>query len=405
MSLISGSLILSSYLSGFQTDQFFIQQRLTRNAYSGLNLLRSDQKLIGLNSKISVDLFLEGSDSVEMTRKIWGAYEILISRTKFKNIQASFIALSGSSYLKEDNFSIYLADDNKPLALSGNTIIKGLAYLPGAGVTTAYVDGKNYSGSVLIDGTVKKSQNKLPEFNKDITGSIKTILSAGKLSVDDSVIAIGNTLENDSIYVSHLQRSLVFRNSSALRISDIICSGNIGIVSSGLITISSSAELNDVVVYARKVIVEEGFKGSIQVFASDSIIIQKNVNLNYPSVLGLIPNSRSPDFAGIVLNENDTLSGSAFAWRDEREKTKKVGIVINAGATVTGEVFSSGTAEVRGTINGSLMCNKITLQTSSSAYENHLLDARIIVAARSPFFTGINLVKRPGSKKTVKWLN
>src|SRR3989344_5709497 len=85
IAIVSSSLILFSYLSHIQFETFEMNERLQLNADSGLNLLLSEQSIIGLNEKKALDLYGQGIDSVELSRKSWGAYEIAISKSIFKN--------------------------------------------------------------------------------------------------------------------------------------------------------------------------------------------------------------------------------------------------------------------------------------------------------------------------------
>ena len=150
---------------------------------------------------------------------------------------------------------------------------------------------------------------------------------------------------------------------------------------------------------------EKEFKGNLQIFASDSVIIQKNVTLTYPSVIGIVRNDQSPVVAVIVLSENDTIAGNVFAYKKAEEVLKQSGLIMAEKSLIYGEVYSNGFVDVKGTIIGSLMCNKILLKTPSSVYENHLLNVVIDRSKLSPYFVGINLVKESAIKKVVKWEN
>lgn len=406
IAIVSSSLILFAYLTRIQFENFEINQQLNLNADSGLNLLLSKQSLVELDQQQTIDLFNIGTDNVELTRKTWGAYEILISKAVFKNTKVIRIAQAGFYPEGTHLYSLYLSDQDKPLALCGNTLMKGTAYLPKAGVKRAYIEGQSFTGNTLIEGQIKQSEKTLPKFNKNLIDNIRTVFLKKTIASNDSTIIIENSLSVDTLNNSFQNKTVVFISSSPLRISDGVYSGNIAIVSDKQITISSNAVLKDVIIFAPKICIEKEFRGNIQGFASDSIIINNNVTLTYPSILGLIvEGNKSKNTSAIILNKNDTISGNVFVYKNEADALKQAGLIIPEKSFVFGQVYSNGYVDIKGTINGSLMCNKIMLSTSSSVYENHLLNAIIDASKLSKYYVGINLVEESQVKKVVKWLN
>ena len=405
IAIVSSSLILFAYLTRIQFENFEINQQLNLNADSGLNLLLSKQSLVELNQPKTIDLFNTGSDNVSLNRKPWGAYEILISKAVFKNTEVTRIAQAGFYPEGDHLYSLYLSDEDKPLALCGSTLIKGTAYLPKAGAKRAYIEGQSFTGNTLIEGQIKQSEKMLPKFNKDLIDNIKTVLSKKVITGSDSTVNVQRDLIGDTLNNSFQNRTLVFISTSSIRISNGIYSGNIAVISDKQITVSSNALLKDVMIFAPKIIIEKEFKGNLQAFASDSIIINKDVTLTYPSVLGLVKDDKLMNTSAIILNQDDNISGNVFVYKNEADALKQAGLIIREKAIVFGQAYSNGYVDVKGTINGSLMCNKIILSTSSSVYENHLLNAVIDVSKLSKYYVGINLVEESALKKVVKWLN
>lgn len=405
IAITSSALILSAYLTRLQFDNVEINNRLSLNAGSGLNLLLSKQSLVELGQQKIVDLFNKGTDSVFLSRKFWGAYEIVVSKAIFKNKTSVRIAQIGFYPDNDHLYSLYLSDNDKSLALCGNTLIKGAAWLPKAGVKRAYIEGQSFSRNTLVDGTITQSEKSLPKFNQELIENIRTTFSTKAISESDSTIQIEGGLTGDSLNNSFQNKTLVFSSSGSILISAGLYSGNIAVISDKQITVNSSALLKDVMLYAPKIVIEKEFRGNIQVFASDSIIIDERVTLTYPSVLGLVKNNRSTNISVIVLNENDSISGSIFVYKNDNAVLQQAGLIISPKAVVFGQVYSNGYVDVKGTINGNLMCNKIMLSTASSVYENHLLNAVIDVSKLPEYYTGINLVEQSVIKKVVKWLN
>ncbi len=405
IAITSSALILSAYLTRIQFENFEISRQLNLDADSGLNLLLSKQSLIGLNQQKTIDLFSKAIDSVILSRKLWGANEIIISKAVFKNKAVTRIAQAGYYPDSEHLWSLYLADEDKPLALCGSTLIKGNACLPKAGVKRAYIEGESFFGSTLINGEITQSDKTLPKFNKELIEHIEDVFSKKSLTENDSSIRIGNELRGDSLYNSFQNKTLVFISTVPMVISGGVYSGNIAVISNKQITVSSNALLKDVILYAPKINIEKNFRGNMQLFASDTISMDENVTLTYPSVLGLVKDEKSIGSSEIILNEKDTISGSVFIYKNDAAVLKQAGLLVSEKAVIIGQVYSNGYVDLKGTIDGSLMCSKIMLSTASSMYENHLLNAVIDITKLPKYYTGINLTEESKVKRIVKWFN
>jgi len=405
ISIISSSLILFAYLTTIQFDNFEISHRLKLNVDSGLNLLLSNQTLISANEEKTLDLYGQGTDSVFLKRKYWGGYEIIISKALFKNIQEIRIAQIGIGVDTSTSYCIYLSDNDKPLAVCGKTVIKGNVFLPKSGIKSTFIEGQNYSGSKLVDGIIKQSKKELPKIHPGRIEYLDNYLN-GKFKSDvDSVINIGLNLSGDSINNSFINKTIVFETGSSVNISNGSYSGNIIIYSSKQIVVSNSAIINNCILIAPKIIIEKQFKGTLQAFASDSIILKEEVCLNFPSCIGIIQLYKHNIVSGIKLSENDTLHGNIFAIKKIKDSDSQIGVMISKKSNVTGVVYSEGFVDLKGSIYGTLICNKIMLNTPSSIYDNHLLNAELDGSKLSEHFVGIDLLEESKNRKIAKWLN
>jgi hypothetical protein len=396
IAFISGSIILVSTLSfsAFRISQ--LRLNLERNATSGLNLLLSEQELVGEEEDLTIDLYGLGTDSVQLSRKFWGAFEIAVSKASKNGILAVKIAETGFAPGSINSYSIYVSDQDKPVAVCGNTKIRGRAFLPSSGIKRAYIEGQNYTGNSLIYGEIRTSKKNLPAFNKKLLERIRLLSKNDSASTIASIEeSVDNSFQNPLLVIS-LASPAYLRHSF---------SGHIVIASKTMIVVESEADLRDVILLAPKIIIKSGFNGNLQAFASDSILVEEHVALKYPSVLGIVQDINSKKNTAIVLCENDTICGSIFSYtNDPYLGTNPGGITIPEKCIVYGNIYSNGYADTRGTIIGSLMCRNIILHTSSSVYENHILNAVIDRNALSEYYTGINLLEEPGLKRVVKWL-
>lgn len=404
IAIVSSSFILFAYTCRIEFDNQEIQERLNLNVQSGLNLLMSTQSVVQLNESKIIDLYGNNEDSVFLAKKLWGAFEVVLSAAFFHQQKQERVAQIGFPRDTTDLYSIYLLDEGKPLALCGKTKITGPVYLPKSGVQRAYIEGESYNDSKFIYGDTKISKNVLPEFNQELLKYIKQLLKEKKSSDTDSILLINRPFSGDSIFNSFKNSTLVLKYPGLINIQNATYSGNIIIISDTVIKVYPDAVLKDVILVAPKICFEDKFKGQLQAYASDSIIVKDEVSFAYPSVLG-ISSDASDRKCAVLLGENDTLIGNIFTHQMQIDVYKRTGIRMGKKSLVVGQLYSNGYVEVQGNIYGSVMCSSFLLQTPSSVYENHLLNVEIDQHGLPNYFTGINLIKELPYKRIVKWLD
>src|ERR1035437_6406738 len=124
IALTSSSLILFAYFSSLHSENYFDRERVISNARSGINLLLS-QTAQAENERQYIDLFGNGTDSVILTAKNWGALEALSSTGISKHNSFTLTAFAGDNFSDDTTMALYLADMDKPLSLCGKTILHG----------------------------------------------------------------------------------------------------------------------------------------------------------------------------------------------------------------------------------------------------------------------------------------
>src|SRR5690606_41393189 len=77
----------------------------------------------------------------------------------------------------------------------------------------------------------------------------------------------------------------------SLELNHVFLKGNIILISNNPVVIDSSSNIEDVLLFAPYIIIKNGFRGSIQAFAQNYIRLKNDVDLEYASVLGLMPKS------------------------------------------------------------------------------------------------------------------
>ena len=405
IAIICSSYIIFAHYNRLNNLILEQNQKLIINANSGFNLLLSNSLAFPIGEKIIIDLFSDQKDTVILERKQWGLFEVAVSRAVFKNLESLKVGMIGQHVNNENGFALYLADFEKPLSLCGNTVLSGKCFLPKAGIKRAYIEGQNFAGEKFVNGTELNSNRQLPEVNQTLIELNKKYFN-NDYSATDSLVIFDKEFIADTLIHSFKDLTVLIKSKSTITLLKKVLKGNIKIISDESVFIGASAMLQDVIVYAPKITIEDGFIGSLQLIATDSIIIGKGCNLTYPSAVSLIRNNKSAHNIYCEINENTRLSGVVFAFEKQQEDIfKKISVHLEKNTLAIGEIFVVGSIDLKGKVYGDLTCNKFVLQTPSSTYENHLLNAVIDFNKLPLHFTSAAFLKEPKNKGIVKWLN
>lgn len=389
-------LMLFQFYSNMSTQDELQRQRLNHNVESGIRLLLSDQQLLASNQDLVLDLYDEGTDSIHLWRKHWGAYEVISCQAYARNKSVQKTALVGSvdSLLP----TLYLCDKNKPLSICGKTVISGQVYLPLAGVKKAYIEGQTFEGKKMIDGEIKTSKEYLPKIDEAWRNQLKQFFD--QTYTFDYRETTWDALEVDSLFNGFQEQTLVINNDQ-LSIQNMSLAGNIIIQSAQKITVGANSKLNQILIIAPEVTIKSGFIGNVHILASHKVIIEEGVTLTYPSSILLHASSQTSS-SSVMLSEKSEVQGVIALLHESMYRDASL-LEIKKGAQVTGMVYAEGYVQHEGAINGSLYCNKILLKTPSAVYESHLLNATLSNKL-PPYYCGL-IPFKDGAKKVMTWLN
>lgn len=404
ISIISSSFILVNYYNSAYVIKSLKQEQLYRDVNSGINYGLSFHQTIPINSEIEVDLFDDEQHKVMLAKKHWGAFYILSAKAKWRNKIVVKSALVGSNFKEGEKIALYLADQNKPLSLTGKTKIIGDCYIPKAGVKRAYIEGKSFVGNQLISGVKFNSNKTLPPINEELINENLRSFSAIE-TINDSLVDYELFLEEDSIVNSFGNKTLVLYSPFSIDLSNKVIEGNIVIKSDKQIVVNRSAKITNAILYAKGIVLQKDTKGSMQLFAQDSIIIENNCQLNYPSVVALLGKGNAEVSRKITVKEDVKIKGSLFLYNENFDRKHQALVSIEKDSEITGQVYSSELLELKGKVIGGVFCNKLLLKTPSSVYENHLMDATINRKELSAYFVGIPLTEVLTNQRVIKWLN
>lgn len=396
IAIISASLLSVAFYYRLEIQKKNRLDRLNTNLQSGTALILSDDYKF-FDQELQKDLYGDEKDSLSLNKMQWGVFEVntVKAYTLKDTLKRAFF--SGNNF--RDSSVIYLAEENRPLSISGNTQLTGDAELPKSGLKQAYVDGKPYAGKELIKGAVKNSTLELPQLDeKQIANLLKYFNTTGGMS-----LSVKNELKN-----SFFNPVQVYRlKAGPGTISGMKIKGKVVLISDSTLTIDRDMQLEDVLVYAPVIMVADGFKGTCQLFARDSISIGKKCELTYPSFAGVFKRDTSKVQPKISLGRNSSFSGILLSYERERSvlQTK---ITIGKDAKVQGEIYAVGYIEFEPpvTVYGKLYTKRFVIKRNEVLYENYLIDVVLNRKLLSKYYLSSELLgRKEQGNQILKWLN
>jgi hypothetical protein len=154
--------------------------------------------------------------------------------------------------------------------------------------------------------------------------------------------------------------------------------------------------------------VQTGFKGTCQLFATDSIHIQKNCRFNYPSVIGVLQFNETTSKAApkIVVDAGSVIGGVVFSYQKNKTEVRPL-ISLGDKVILTGQVYSQGILSYKKqiVINGSVFTSRFIYQSGYSMYENYLIDIKLNSTNLSGYFLTSDLLPVSSTKRSIlQWL-
>ena len=373
------ALILMShvYLSG--NESLDLERKLIWNNKSALNYCLAQDEL---PVSKTIDLFGTGMDSVYRDVKPYGLFYSLNIQSFHGIDTISKIYLLGKKNVKKHKTALYLKNSNKVLGVCGKTKLTGDISISERGIERTYIEGQNYTGRKLFYGNKTVSKNNIPNLQSSSLLAIENAFSPSEVFIDfpedkDSIIG--------SVKPLNLQLNKPF-------VLDQFIRGVVFIKSTSQLIISSNSNIRDCIIQAPSIMVENGFKGSFQGFATDSIIVGAYSNLMFPSNLILNNIKIGAQPSRIVVGEESEVSGNLALLQKALQLRNNGIITVKKGAVVNGEVYSQSGLELKEcVVNGMVVTNNLYLKTRSSSYVNQLLNVEIDVSKLDSNHIGLGI--------------
>jgi len=395
------AVLLGSFLTLSHTQRLFsTQSTVFLNTIDAANFgIR-----YGLHSKNSFrDSILLESNLINTTikRKYWGGFTLLESTATVKSKAFKKMALVGSE-IPYPNTCLYISESKIPLVLVRNTKIEGTAYISSRGIKSGSMAGHYFNGDELVKGAVYYDAENLPSLDKQWEVYIKHLIDYIP-DLNDEVIPIQD--ENSNSFFN--DTNFIF-DSDQLVLSEKFI-GNIIIKSEKAIRITSQAILTDVTIIAPTIIIENGFKGNASFIASESLIVEEDVSLSYPSALVVVQDeeyiAQDNKEISIIISKNTFIGGIVISIptiKKAQGTRSKVNIDIKSLAVIEGQIYCKGNTQLSGTVKGSVYTNRFVAKKFGSIYVNHIYNGAILANDLHPKFSGLPF--RTSNNSIVKWL-
>jgi hypothetical protein len=394
---LCASMILLVYYS--QTIFLYqnIDDRLRNNAVSGIQYGMAMKDELSFDALTTVDLFDEQIDSVDIVRKPWGVFEMIISTARHYDHSVSKAALIAASPDAFGKAAIYAPENNGPIYLVGNASIIGDAFVPERKFATGYINGKDYLGKKLHTGDAHKSKSEILPLDSVLLGELTAIVNRQPNGYNlNDLTSVPAKAEfpfgtNGSNYVFTTSQMLI---SESLK-------GNLIVHSTERLRVAAEAKLSDVILIARDIEIEEGFKGNIQCFATRTITVGRDCVLEYPSALMLMNGMDSL----IVIRDNARVNGYVVIPGVDQTIGGKGTFKVEKKGILHGMAYVNGAADIQGSLWGHITVKQFLASSGTGRYSNHILDGRISSKRKSPYFPATELWANAKELTVAKWLN
>jgi len=238
---------------------------------------------------------------------------------------------------------------------------------------TARIEGMLFNGYMENRaGYILNSDRELPKPNELLLLSSGSYfkLANGVVKRSESLLGV------KKIFNSFTDTTAIYRSASSYwSVENISLAGNIELFSDNEIYLNPSANLQNIIVVGRKIVLKSGFVGQIQVFASDTIVVEDNVKLLYPSNLTVIDSKGNQKL--IYLGKKSEIQGAVWIWNPATDNNNSLIIRIEPGAVVKGQIYSPGRIQLSGDVWGTLYANLFFLSTPNAYYENYIFNSVI----------------------------
>ena len=314
---------------------------------SALTIYCHDGGLFGQGD--STVLELDG-DMISIVRNGWGMYDLV---TASNSCGESIRRLYGRKADSSTGAAFWICDRNRALTLGNDAKIYGTVFIPPNGI--------NYAGDIpeklrIPETSMRISSADMPPLDCSFHKRVRQVSET-----DRQDIPVIEASEDDSTFMLN----------------------GMGVLRGDKIIISGKSVLHDEIISARKVIVRTGFKGCIQIFCTDSVRLEPDVRLEWPSGICVTSGSGRPH---VELCGGSRISGYVAVTGAEDDPELRVpGYEQHRGATLDGLLYADCSCNIDGNINGAAYVRDCYHMENGIKFPGTLANARISRSERLAF--------------------
>ncbi|MBD1363816.1 hypothetical protein IDJ77_08330 [Mucilaginibacter sp. ZT4R22] len=402
IALICSAVIAAGYFYRQQYQVSFRHSQLQLNIASGTNIVLADTNYLYSNDT-KFGLFHADADSVALRRTPWGIFDVGVVKAFTQRDTLSSIFLIGRAIDSAQWASLYIIDENRPISVSWDNFIRGDVYLPKGEIQTAYVDNRGFEGDKrLVIGKINKSKRELPSLDSERLGIMEKYfddIPLKRMTGFPSADTISNSFLLPVRYIN--------LGKEPYTIAHTILSGNLIITSDTTLTIDSTARLDDVIVFARSLLIGDGFKGRCQLYATDTLQIGHRCRLEYPSSVATLRYKKTNSGTELLsVGKGSTINGTLTIFQKFPSQAFPI-LDLTKNVAIYGQVYCRGvlTYHEKAELNGSVYASRFRYKTEISDFENYLVGSSIDGDKLSRYYLpGMFLPGAGTTHKIIQWL-
>ena len=360
ISIFCGCLVLISHYQNVLINKLEFNEELINESkasfdyvLANLNTLNDDQS--------DLDIFASGITTSWTTKK-WGFYNVLNTTTVFKRDTIFKSALIGTLTDRKEQLALFATDYDKPLKISGESIIIGDVKIPNGKLETGFINNK-VKNKLSLQGKQLKSLDRIPKINETFSYDV----------FETEMLTLGD-FDDNIIFNNFTDNTLIIDISDETVITNLTLKGNIILFSKSDLTIHENNTIEDILIVAPSITIASGFKGNMQIVSKKNVEVNSNVQLHYPSSIYV---ENDIDSVKVTIKENAKIAGGIVINGNTYNGSLKRQLTIDPHSTIIGDVYCYGKTQLKGQIKGTVYTDRFFLKTKSSTYENMIQNGDI----------------------------
>ncbi|MDR0753821.1 MAG: hypothetical protein LBF04_00325 [Prevotellaceae bacterium] len=365
----------------FSKQNFMRQQQA--DIKSAFTLYSNYPSIIEENQDTVLVRLYDSIESSQMLveREQWGMYEIV--SVSSQNRKAHQTCIVGLDSVYSNNINFYYQENKSTLTLVGNTNLDGYVSLPAKGIIYGQIKSVFFNGKKVENSKVTVSK-ELPNANNNLKKYVENLFSFQ--NVEETVI------NDSSIHADFYNSQIKYLSAQNSEATFYSLKGKI-ILAGDEITVSSDSKLNDIIMVANKINISKNFEGSLQIFSRDTVIIEENVKMNYPS--GIFSRKY------VKIGDNSQVNGYIIVDNDDKIDTRRANYIQSRLAKVRGLLYIRGAAQIQGIVSGCAYVARAVFYSPQGYYNDMIYDSTILENNEIAYPLWF---KNSQKRKIIKWV-